>query len=272
MTAKLVLGTDKVLAEVREGIGWLTLNQPERRNAISLAMWQAIGDAARAFEADENVRAVVLHGAGGRAFASGADISEFEQVRANAEQKKRYAEIAERGRAGLAGLSKPLLAMIQGYCIGGGLALALQADLRFASSDSRFGIPAARLGLGYEYAGLAALARLVGPARARDLLFSARQLDAAEALAFGLVNAVHGPEALPGAVAAYAAQLAANAPLTLRAAKAALRAFERQASGDLSQADVAAAERLVDQCFDSADYAEGRRAFMDKRTPRFSGR
>lgn len=263
----LALATPKIQAERRDAVGWITINQPERRNAISLAMWQALGEAAAAFEADPAVRVVVIHGAGGQSFAAGADISEFEQQRANAEQKERYATVAAGGRAGLAGLSKPLLAMIQGYCIGGGLALSLSADLRFASPESRFGIPAARLGLGYDYAGVAALARLVGPSVAKDMLFSARQLDADEALRIGLINAVVAADALPAHVEAYAARIAANAPLTLRAAKAAVGVFERYAEHEAA-AEVAV---LVDRCFDSQDYAEGRRAFMDKRTPRFQG-
>lgn len=265
----LTLCTDKILAAVDEhGIGWITINQPEKRNAISLAMWQALGEAAEAFEADPAVRVVVLHGAGGRSFAAGADISEFEQQRANAAQKDAYGTVAARGRAGLGALSKPLVAMIQGYCIGGGLALALGADLRVASDDSRFAIPAARLGLGYDYPGVAALARLVGPSVAKDILFSARQLDAAEALRVGLVNAVVSADALRGHVTEWAARVAANAPLTVQAAKAAVRVFERY-SIDEAAAEVAT---LVDRCYDSEDYAEGRRAFMDKRAPVFRGR
>jgi enoyl-CoA hydratase/carnithine racemase len=212
---------------------------------------------------------VVLHGAGGQAFASGADISEFEQQRANAEQKDRYGDVASAGRAALAALTKPLLAMVQGFCIGGGLALALGADLRIATPGSRFGIPAARLGLGYDYAGVAALARLVGPSVAKDMLFSARQLDAAEALRVGLVNAVVDDAQLLDHVTAYAQRVAANAPLTVQAAKAAVRLFERYAIAD--DAGAAEIEALVNRCFDSADYAEGRRAFMAKRVPQFKG-
>jgi enoyl-CoA hydratase/carnithine racemase len=159
--------------------------------------------------------------------------------------------------------------MIQGWCIGGGLALALGADLRFATPGSRFGIPAAKLGLGYEYAGVAALARLVGPSCAKDLLFSARQLDAAEALRIGLVNAVVADDQLLQHVTAYAQRVAANAPLTVQAAKAAVRVFERYSVAD-AEAE-ATVEALVNRCFDSADYAEGRRAFMDKRVPQFKG-
>lgn len=265
----LALDTDKVLAAVDgHGVAWLTLNQPERRNAISLAMWQALGQAAEAFEHDPAVRVIVLHGAGGRAFASGADISEFEAQRANAEQKASYGRVADHARAALAQLSKPLVAMIQGYCIGGGLALALGADVRLAAADARFAIPAARLGLGYEYAGVAALARLVGPAVAKDLLFSARQLDADEALRVGLVNAVVAVDELRGHVERWASRVAGNAPLTVQAAKAAVRVFERY-SVDPAAAEV---DALVNRCFDSADYAEGRRAFLAKREPKFEGR
>jgi enoyl-CoA hydratase/carnithine racemase len=264
----LPLATSKIVAEVNGGIGWLRINQPERRNAISLEMWQGLADATAAFEADAAVRVVVMHGVGGRSFAAGADISEFEQQRANAEQKQRYGEVAARGQNGLASLSKPLIAMVQGYCIGGGMAIALQADVRFAAEGSRFGIPAARLGLGYEYPGLAVLARLVGPSVAKDILFSARQLQADEALRIGLVNFVCAADALETRVRDYAASIAANAPLTIRAAKAAMRVFERYSQRD----DAQAVEALVNACFDSEDYREGRQAFMDKRTPQFKGR
>ena len=269
MTLRAVtLATSKIIAEAGGGIGWLRINQPERRNAISLEMWQGLADATAAFEADDAVRVVVLHGVGGRSFAAGADISEFEQQRANAEQMQRYGEIAARGQNGLASLSKPLIAMVQGYCIGGGMGIALQADVRFAAEGSRFGIPAARLGLGYEYPGLAALARLVGPSVAKDILFSARQIEAAEALRIGLVNFVVTPNELEGRVRDYAAGIAANAPLTIKAAKAAMRVFERYSQRD----DAQAVEALVNACFNSEDYREGRQAFMDKRTPQFKGR
>ena len=249
------LATTRIIATVDNGVGWLTFNSPERRNAISLDMWQGMADAAHAFALDPEVRVVVMHGAGGKAFASGADISEFETQRANAEQKRRYGEISQRGHEALATLDKPLIAMIQGFCICGGLAIALAADLRFATPNSRFGIPAAKLGLGYDYPGLATLARLVGPSRAKDILFSARFLEAAEAQAFGLVNAVVDDARLEAHVAEYAARVAANAPLTVHAAKVALRAFEAYSTLP-NGAEIAA---LVDRCF-------------DKRTPVFKGR
>ena len=269
MTSRhLALDTGKILAEVSDGVGWLTFNNPERRNAVSLEMWQGLAQATTAFEADPEVRVVVLRGAGGRSFAAGADISEFEQHRANAEQKKRYGELAAGGHRGLAKLSKPLIAMIQGFCIGGGLAIALSADLRFATPGSRFAIPAAKLGLGYDYPGLAALARLVGPSATKDILFSARMLEADEALRIGLINFVVDDAELESRVREYAARVAANAPMSVHAVKSAMQVFERY-SADPGAAEIAA---LVDACFNSDDYKEGRRAFMEKRTPRFSGR
>lgn len=263
----VALDTHKIIATVEDGIGWLTINQPERRNAISMEMWQGIGDALEVFESDDDVRVVVMSGAGGKAFASGADISEFDKHRSNAKQREQYGKIAARGNHWLAALSKPMIAMIRGYCIGGGLAVALNADIRFATPASTFGIPAARLGLGYEYAGLAKLARLVGPARARDIMFTARFMDAAEAKEMGLVNFVTPDDELESQVRDYAATIAANAPLTVRAAKAAVNAFERYSVTSASK-DVAP---LVDACFDSDDYAEGRRAFAEKRKPVFKG-
>jgi len=264
----IALQTDKILARVDDdGIGWLSFNNPARRNAVSLEMWQGLGDALAAFEADAAVRVVVLRGEGGKAFAAGADISEFETRRADAEQKRQYGEIAARGQQGLARLTKPLVAMVQGFCIGGGLAIALSADVRFATPGSKFGIPAAKLGLGYDYPGLAALARLVGPSTAKDILFTARHLDADEALRVGLVNFVVDDAELEARVRAYAGAIAANAPLTVRTAKAAVRLFERYSAS----AEAAEISAMVDQCFDSEDYREGRRAFMEKRAPHFRG-
>lgn len=260
--------TGKLLVEVDQGIAWLSLNQPARRNAISREMWQGLVDAAQWLRHSDAVRVVVLRGAGGKAFAAGADISEFDAHNANAAQSEAYAALAEQGMASLRELGKPLIAMIEGPCIGAGLGLALCADLRFAAPSARFAIPAARLGLSYGYEGIAALARLVGPSVARDILFSARHLDAAEALACGLVNAVETEEALLDRTRAYALRVAANAPLTVRASKAALDLFERTSQG----AATAEVQALIAQCYDSADYAEGRKAFAEKRAPVFVGR
>lgn len=263
------VGTSRIRAEIQDGVGWITFNHPERRNAMSLDMWQGLGIAAEAFERDASVRVVVMRGAGGKAFVSGADISEFEQYRADARQKLSYDAIAARAHNALVALGKPLVAMIEGYCVGGGLAIALAADVRFASACARFSIPAARLGLGYDYRGVAALARLVGPSTAKDMLFSARFLQADEALRVGLVNSVLDGTQLQEHVAGYAAQIVANAPLTLHAAKEALKAFEHYSDAAEGAADAVTA--LVLRCFDSEDYREGRRAFLAKRQPHFQG-
>ena len=261
------LNTDKMLAEVDAGIGWVTYNNPARHNAISLEMWEAQAAILECFQNDDDVRVVVLRGAGGKAFVSGADISEFETKRATVEQREHYANVSAASTRWLGKLDKPLIAMIQGYCVGGGLATALAADVRFATPGSRFGIPAAKLGLGYDYGGIAALARLVGPSVARDILFSARLLDADEALRVGLVNAVVEDDALEARVREYAGLVSANAPLTVRLCKAALNEFERNPD----ERDLARVRDMVDACFDSEDYKEGRRAFMEKRPPHFRG-
>lgn len=263
----ITLQTTKIIAESADGIGWLTFNAPERRNAVSLEMWQGIGDALEHFQNDAGVRVVVMKGAGGKAFVSGADISEFDAQRANAEQRQQYAAITARGGRWLASIDKPLIAMIQGFCIGGGLGIALNADVRFATPGSKFGIPAAKLGLGYGYAGVANLARLVGPSSARDILFSARFLEADEALRIGLINFVVDESELDARVRSYAGMIARNAPLTVRAAKAAVNALEKYSRTDEAPALAA----LVDACFDSDDYKEGRRAFAEKRQPQFKG-
>lgn len=269
MSEALSLGTEKLLAHVDDhGIGWIVFNQPERHNALSLEMWQGLADALAAFSGRDDVRIAVMRGAGGKAFVSGADISEFDSQRANAAQKEAYGRIAGEANRWLARFEKPLIALIEGYCIGGGLATALAADIRFATPDSRFGIPAAKLGLGYEYDGLAKLARIVGPSRARDILFSARFMAADEAHGMGLINFVVSREDIEAEVVDYARRIAGNAPLTVKAAKFALNAFERGGR----QQDVEQAAVLVDACFDSEDYKEGRRAFAAKRTPQFRGR
>lgn len=266
--AELHLDTQRMLASTDEGIGWMTFNNPARHNALSLEMWQGIGDILKAWSSDDAVRVVIMRGAGGKAFVSGADISEFEANRANSAQREHYDRTAGRADRWLTAFEKPMLALIEGYCVGGGLATALAADVRFATPDSRFGIPAAKLGLGYDYPGLAKLARLVGPSRARDILFSARLMNAAEAKAIGLVNFVVERDAIEAETIAYARAVAGNAPLTVKAVKAALNAWEAGADS----ADLERVKRLVDACFDSEDYKEGRRAFTEKRPPRFSGR
>ena len=265
----LQLDTQRMLAHVdSNGIGWMTFNNPARHNALSLEMWQGVGDILQHFQNDDAVRVVIMRGAGGKSFVSGADISEFAEKRANAEQRRSYGEIAGRATHWLATINKPLIALIEGYCIGGGLATALSADIRFATPDSRFGIPAAKLGLGYEFEGLAKLVRLVGPSQARDIMFSARFMPAEEAKSMQLINFIYSREDIEAQCIAYAKNIASNAPLTVKAAKAAVNAWERGSRED----EVGAVRAMVDACFNSEDYAEGRKAFAEKRKPNFLSR
>ncbi len=264
----LELKTEKMLAEKEDGIGWMTFNNPARRNATSLDMWQAIADILDDFAADPAVRVVVMRGAGDKAFVSGADISEFEEQRADAEAADRYSRAYEGARAALAGFEKPLIAMIRGYCLGGGLAVAMATDLRIAAADARLGIPAARLSIAYGFDGLKTLVDLVGPAYAKDILFTARQLDAEEALRIGLINRVVSVAELEAAVRETCATIIDNAPLSILANKAAIDEIVK----DPAERDMARVEELARRCYDSADYAEGRRAFMEKRKPVWSGR
>ncbi len=261
------LNTDKMLAEKADGIGWMTFNNPARRNATSLEMWQAIAVILDDFAADPAVRVVVMRGAGDKAFISGADISQFEAQRADAEAAARYNAVAEGARVAMAALEKPLIAMIQGYCLGGGVAIAMAADLRFASEDSTFGIPAARLGISYGFGYLRKLVDLVGPAYAKEILLTARRFGAEEALHIGLVNRVVPVAELEPTVLEVCAAIVDNSPLSIVANKATID----EVSKDPGARDMARIEELGRICFDSADYAEGRRAFMEKRKPVWSG-
>lgn len=263
----LTLNTDRMLFSIEDGVGWMTFNNPSRHNALSLEMWQAMAEIINYFESNDAVRVVVMTGAGGKAFVSGADISEFNKVRRNANDEESYGKASARGGQALATMTKPLLAQILGYCIGGGLATALNADVRFASPDSTFGIPAAKLGLGYDYEGLAKLSRIVGVARARDIMFSARFLSAEEAREAGIVQFIESRETIEAAVKEYAQRIAANAPLTVKAAKVALNAYERGGTKE----EISSVRELISQCFNSEDYKEGRRAFLEKRPPQFTG-
>src|SRR5258708_653486 len=260
--------TSKMLAEKDGAFGRIIFNNPARHNAVSLDMWQAVSQIMDDFNADDRVRVIVLTGAGGKAFVSGADISEFKERRASEEAAAAYAEISESARNRLNETLKPTIAMISGYCIGGGLATALACDLRIAAEGSRFGIPAAKLGLGYAYDGIKKLIDTVGPAFAREIFFTARQFSAEEALAMGLINRLVPAGELEGYVKNYCDMIAANAPLTIRAAKQ----IVREALKDESTRDMALCQRVVAECFASEDYAEGRTAFMEKRRPVFTGR
>ena len=247
------------------GVAWISLRNRARLNAIRLEMWQTLPGMVRALDADPEVRVLVLRGAGEEAFASGADISEFATRRGDAASAASYEAVTAGAFEALLGVAKPLVAMVHGVCIGGGLAVAACADLRVAAADARFAVPAARLGLGYHQRGIERLVGLLGPSVTAELFFTARQYDAEEALRVGLVNRVVPKADLLTFTERYVADIAANAPLTLRAAKRAIAESQRP------DADRAAVARLIAACFESADYAEGVRAFLEKRRPRFRG-
>jgi enoyl-CoA hydratase len=259
--------TDKMLSRKEGGVGYVIFNNPERHNAVSLEMWEATSRILADFATDRDVRVVVLTGAGGKAFVSGADISKFGDERSTAEGVAKYGIAVENANSSIYQFAKPTIAMIQGYCIGGGLGLAMCCDLRIAADNSRFAVPAAKLGLGYDYPGLKRLTDVVGPAFAKEIFFTARQFDAEEARAMGLVNRVVPAAELEAYVKSYAGTIGANAPLTVKSVKFIIGEVVK----DESRRDMARCAELVKQCFASNDYNEGRLAFMEKRKPNFTG-
>ncbi len=246
----------------------IRFNNPERHNALSVDMWEAVPVLLALAEQDERVRLVVFSGAGEKAFVSGADISQFEDMRAAREAVARYELMAEQALMGIYNFSKPTLACIRGYCIGGGVNVAMSCDIRIASSDAVFSIPAARLGLGYRYSAMKNLVDLVGPGVAKDLFFTARRISAVEAKEVGLISRVCAPDQLPVLLAEYTQALAANAPLTVRAGKAIVAEILKPSP----EVDFDKCKQLIQGCFQSEDYAEGRKAFMEKRKPVFRGK
>jgi len=258
-----------LLMEKDGPIGWLVFNRPDKRNAVGIETWQLMPEYAKDLAADDAIRVVILRGAGDRAFVAGADISQFKDRRRNMDDEAEYRRIGARGREALAALSKPLLAMIHGYCVGGGVSIAIGCDIRIASDDARFGIPAARLGLGYHYSGMEQLMALIGPSYTKEIFFTARtDWSAQDALRMGLVNQVVPKAELETFTREYALTIARNAPLTLRSAKASVNELLRPSE----KRDLAMLERLIADCFNSQDYQEGVRAFSEKRRPQFQGR
>ncbi len=259
--------TDKVLARRDGKVGTVIFNNPERHNAVSLDMWEAATRILDDFARDNDVRVVVVTGAGGKAFISGADISRFGDERSTEEAIARYNVIVGKANAAFHEFPKPTIAMIRGYCIGGGLGLAVCCDLRICSDNSRFGVPAAKLGLGYGFTGIKRLCDVVGPSFTKEIFFTARQFDAEEARAMGLVNRVVPAAELDATVKNYAETIAGNAPLTVSAVKYIVGEVVKEES----KRNLARADELVKMCFDSKDYVEGRTAFMEKRKPVFTG-
>ena len=259
--------TDKLIAHKDGAIGWVIFNNPAKRNAMSMDMYLAAGDAYEAYARDPAVRVVILKGAGDKAFVSGADISEFKEKRATAAAMEEYEAASNRAAKALRECPKPTIAMIRGFCMGGGMGTAVACDLRIAADDSRFGVPAAKLGVGYRYDRLKQLEALVGPSFTMEIFYTGRQFSAGEALTMGLINRMLPVAELEKYTLEYATTIANNAPLTIAAVKKSVVEMGK----DEMKRDVAACDKMVDACFASKDYIEGRDAFMEKRKAVFQG-
>ena len=260
--------TEKMLTEVDAPIGTMIFNNPARYNAVSLDMWTGAAEIMAGFAKDESVRVVVVTGAGDKAFVSGADISKFEEERADAAAEDAYFARTAEAREKLANIGKPTIAKIRGYCIGGGVEIALACDIRICSDNARFAIPAGRLGVGYDYDGIRDLVDVVGPSFAKEIFFTARQFSAQEAKDMGLVDRVVPAAELDSYVQDYALLIAGNAPMTMRAAKVSVLEYLK----DPAHRDLDLCQALVDECHASEDYTEGLAAFSEKRKPDFKGR
>lgn len=258
----------KILQRVADGVGVITFNNPEKRNAMSLEMWEGFGQALIELRDDPEVRVVILAGAGDKAFVSGADISQFEKTRHNAEASEEYSRKSAAQRALLADYPKPTIACIRGFCLGGGMQVAMLADIRIAAEDSQFGIPAARLGIAYGYDGLRHLVSLVGPSWARLIMYTGMRIDSGEALRIGLVDRVIPTDQLLGTTMELATTISTNAPLAIKAAKITIA----QVLKDPADRDMNAIKQIGIDCMNSEDFREGRQAFMEKRKPQFKGR
>jgi enoyl-CoA hydratase len=257
----------KILQASTEGVGVITFNNPQKRNAMSLDMWEGLGHALVELRDDPEIRVVILRGAGDKAFVSGADISQFEKTRHNAEASEEYSRRSAAQRALLADYPKPIIASIRGFCMGGGMQVAMAADIRLAAEDSQFGIPAAKLGIAYGYDGLKHLVSLVGPSWARLLMFTGMRIHSSEAVRIGLVDRVVPDSELWDATMEIARTISTNAPLAIKAAKITIA----QILKDPDDRDMNAIRQIGLDCMDSEDFREGRRAFMEKRKPQFKG-
>ncbi|MEX2616633.1 MAG: enoyl-CoA hydratase [Alphaproteobacteria bacterium] len=260
--------TEKMISEKRGPVGFMTFNNPQRLNAVSMDMWEGVVEILEDFRNDNAIRVVVLKGAGSKAFVSGADISQFENERASQEAIEKYAVAVDKAYDGIHSFPKPTIAMINGYCIGGGLGIAVSCDLRICADNARFAVPAAKLGLGYGYAHIRKLSNIVGPSFTKEIFFTARQFNATEAREMGLVNRVVPVSMLQAYVDDYARTIGGNAPLTVAQVKFTVGEIVK----DPADRDIGKCAAMVKACFDSADYAEGRKAFMEKRKPVFTAR
>ena len=261
-------GTDKLIASIDGAIGRIIFNKPDKHNAVCMQMWKALGTTIEYFENNDSIRVIILSGSGEKSFVSGADISEFDQSRSTNEDVIKYDEVAEGATQKIYESSKPTIAMIQGYCIGGGLGIAVACDIRIASENSIFAIPAAKLGLGYRSRNLERVINLVGPSFASEILITARRFNVKEAAEMGLVNRVIKTSELRSYCENYANIIASNAPMTIFAARTAVREIKNDRGKDTQ----GYLDDLVNKCFSSNDYAEGRKAFQQKRKPLFKGK
>ena len=265
MTYSFSPATSKLAVSLSGSIATVAIDNAPKHNAVDLEMWKAFPSLMETLDRDLDVRVVVLRGAGQASFASGADIAEFATVRANAEGGRLYEAANEAAFWAVAHCSKPVIAMIRGFCLGGGFGLALSCDLRVASESAIFGIPAARLGVGYPPGAMKLVTAAVGAPAAKDLFFTARRLGAQEAQRLGVVQRLVPDGELEQVTHAIAESIGENAPLTIRAAKAAIDEAAGVAHPNVNPV------ALADHCFDSTDAVEGREAFLQKRRPAFTG-
>ena len=260
--------TEKLVARKEGPLGWIIFNNPQRHNAVSLEMWQSLIEVLKAYASDADVRVIVLRGEGEKAFVAGADISQFKEKRSSPEAVAHYNTTADDAGDALRNSPKPTIAMIRGYCIGGGTGIAVNCDIRIAADDARFGVPAAKLGLGYRFAGIKRLADIVGPSFTAEIFYTGRQFSAQEALQMNLVNRLVPAAELERYTRDLAETISNNAPLTIASVKRALLEYSK----DPASRDLARCQKMVEDCYTSQDYKEGQTAFMEKRKPAFQGR